>query len=115
MKKITAAITGIHAYVPDYILSNEELEKLVETNDEWIVSRTGIKERRLLKGEDKGVTEMAKVAVERLLEKRGIGPEEIDLVIFCTVTPDKVFPASASFSEKIFACAFVPERKKPSG
>ncbi len=96
MTKINAAITAVASYVPDYILSNEELEKLVETNDEWIVSRTGIKERRLLKGEDKGVTEMAKVAVERLLEKRGIGPEEIDLVIFCTVTPDKVFPASAN-------------------
>ncbi len=96
MAKINAAITAVASYVPDYVLTNKELEKLVDTNDEWITSRTGIKERRILKGEDQGVTEMAKVAVQRLLEKRGIGPEEIDLVIFCTVTPDKVFPASAN-------------------
>lgn len=96
MSKITAAITAVASYVPDYILSNKELEKLVDTTDEWITSRTGIKERRILKGEGKGVTEMAKVAVAKLLEKRGISAEEIDLVIFCTVTPDKIFPASAN-------------------
>ena len=96
MTKITAAITAVASHVPEYVLSNKELEKLVDTNDEWITSRTGIKERRILKGEDKGVTEIAKVAVEKLLQKRGIGPEEIDLVILCTVTPDKVFPASAN-------------------
>ena len=95
MTKTRAAITAVASHVPDYILSNKELEKLVDTTDDWITTRTGIKERRILKGEGKGVTEMAKVAVEKLLEKRGIGPEEIDLVIFCTVTPDKIFPASA--------------------
>jgi len=96
MTKINAAITSVASYVPEDILSNKDLEKMVDTTDEWITTRTGIKERHILKGKDKGVTEMAKVAVERLLEKRGIGPEEIDLVIFCTVTPDKVFPASAN-------------------
>ena len=96
MTKTRAAITAVASHVPDYILSNKELEKLVDTTDDWITTRTGIKERRILKGEGKGVTEMAKVAVEKLLEKRGIGPEEIDLVIFCTVTPDKIFPASAN-------------------
>lgn len=69
---------------------------MVDTNDEWITTRTGIKERHILKGEDKGVTDIAKVAVEKLLAKRGIGPEEIDLVIFCTVTADRIFPASAN-------------------
>ncbi|NQV51865.1 MAG: ketoacyl-ACP synthase III [Flavobacteriales bacterium] len=96
MTKINAAITAVSHHVPDYVLSNKELEKLVDTTDEWITTRTGIKERRILKGEDQGVTEIAKVAVEKLLQKRGIGPEEIDLVIFCTVTPDKIFPASAN-------------------
>ncbi|MEQ9188782.1 MAG: beta-ketoacyl-ACP synthase III [Cryomorphaceae bacterium] len=96
MTKINAAITAVSHHVPDYVLSNKELEKLVDTTDEWITSRTGIKERRILKGEDQGVTEIAKVAVEKLLQKRGIGPEEIDLVIFCSVTPDKTFPASAN-------------------
>lgn len=96
MTKIKAAITAVAHHVPDYVLTNAELEKTVETTDEWITTRTGIKERRILKGEDQGVTEIAKVAVEKLLKKRGIGPEEIDLVIFCTVTPDKVFPASAN-------------------
>lgn len=96
MTKLKAAITSVASHVPDYVLTNAELEKMVDTTDEWITTRTGIKERRILKGEGKGVTEMAKVAVEKLLEKRGIGPEEIDLVIFCSVTPDKIFPASAN-------------------
>ena len=96
MTKINAAITAIASHLPDYILSNAELEKMVDTTDDWITSRTGIKERRILKGEGKGVTEMAKVAIEKLLKKRGISPEEIDLVIFCSVTPDKIFPASAN-------------------
>lgn len=96
MSKITAAITAVASHVPEYVLSNAELEKMVDTTDEWIVSRTGIKERRILKGVDKGVTEIAKVAIQKLLKKRGIGPEEIDMVIFCSVTPDKIFPASAN-------------------
>lgn len=96
MSKTRAAITAVASHVPDYVLTNAELEKMVDTTDEWITTRTGIKERRILKGEGKGVTEIAKVAIEKLLEKRGIGPEEIDMVIFCSVTPDKIFPASAN-------------------
>jgi 3-oxoacyl-[acyl-carrier-protein] synthase III len=95
MSKIHAAITAVNAYVPDYILTNQELEKMVETNDEWIVSRTGIKERRILKG-NLGTSDMGAKAVEGLLKKRGISAEEIDMIIFCTTTPDMVFPASAN-------------------
>jgi len=96
MSKIHAAITAVHGYVPDYIMTNHELETMVETNDEWIVSRTGIKERRILKGEGLGTSDMAVPAVTALLEKRGISAEEIDLIIFCTTTPDFVFPATAN-------------------
>jgi 3-oxoacyl-[acyl-carrier-protein] synthase-3 len=95
MSKVHAAITAVNAYVPEYVLTNKELEGMVETNDEWIVSRTGIKERRILKG-NLGTSDMAAHAVEGLLKKRGIGAEEIDLIIFCTTTPDMVFPASAN-------------------
>ncbi len=94
--KITAAITGVGAYVPDYVLTNEELEKMVDTTDEWIVTRTGIKERRLLKGENQGTSVMAIKAVQQLLEKTGIRPEEVELVICATTTPDLVFPATAN-------------------
>lgn len=96
MTNVRAAITAVASHLPDYILTNAELEKLVDTSDEWITTRTGIKERRILKGEGKGVSEMAKHAVNAVLEKRGIGPEEIDMVIFCTVTADRIFPASAN-------------------
>jgi len=96
MSKIHAAITAVHGYVPDYVLTNHELETMVDTNDEWITSRTGIKERRILKGEGLGTSDMAVPAVKALLEKRGIGAEEIDLIIFCTTTPDFVFPATAN-------------------
>jgi 3-oxoacyl-[acyl-carrier-protein] synthase-3 len=96
MSKIHAAITAVHGYVPDYVLTNHELETMVETNDEWITTRTGIKERRILKGEGLGTSDMAVPAVKALLEKRGIGAEEIDLIIFCTTTPDFVFPATAN-------------------
>jgi 3-oxoacyl-[acyl-carrier-protein] synthase-3 len=96
MSKIHAAITAVHGYVPDYILTNKELESIVDTTDEWIVSRTGIKERRILKGEGLGVSDMAVHAVNGLLEKRGISAEELDLIIFCTTTPDLPFPASAN-------------------
>ena len=95
MSKVHAAITAVNAYVPEYILTNKELEGMVETNDEWILSRTGIKERRILKG-NLGTSDMATPAVEGLLKKRGIKAEEIDLIIFCTTTPDMVFPASAN-------------------
>ncbi|GAA4420402.1 ketoacyl-ACP synthase III [Nibrella viscosa] len=91
-----AAITGIHAHVPDYVLTNAELERMVETNDEWITTRTGIKERRILKGEGMGTSHMAAKAVEGLLEKTNTKPEEVDLLICATTTPDFVFPATAN-------------------
>lgn len=96
MQKIHAAITAVGGYVPDYVLTNAELETMVDTNDEWIQSRTGIKERRILKGEGKGTSDMAAAAIEQLLAKRGISPLEIDLVICATTTPDMQFPATAN-------------------
>ncbi|MGF7081366.1 beta-ketoacyl-ACP synthase III [Mucilaginibacter sp. UYCu711] len=104
MSKITAAITAVNGYVPDYILTNAELSTMVDTNDEWITTRTGIKERRILKGEGLGTSDLAVPAVQGLLKKRSIGAEEIDLIIFCTTTPDMPFPATAnSFAHKIGA------------
>ncbi|MCD8741946.1 ketoacyl-ACP synthase III [Mucilaginibacter roseus] len=104
MTKIRAAITAVGGYVPDYVLTNKELETMVDTNDEWITSRTGIKERRILKGEGLATSDLAVPAVKQLLEKRGIGAEEIDLIIFCTTTPDYPFPATANlFADKIGA------------
>lgn len=88
MTKITAAITAIGSYVPDFVLSNQVLETLVDTNDEWITTRTGIKERRLLKEEGKGTSYMAIKAAQNLLEKANLDPKEIDLVIMATATPD---------------------------
>jgi 3-oxoacyl-[acyl-carrier-protein] synthase III len=96
MNKIRAAITGVGGYVPDYILSNKELETMVETTDEWITSRTGIKERRILKGENQGVSVMAIEAVKNLLTKTNTDPKEIDLIIFATITADMTFPATAN-------------------
>src|ERR1700677_1729109 len=96
MQKIHAAITAIGGYVPDYVLNNAELEKMMDTTDEWIQSRTGIKERRILKGEGKGSSDMAVEAVKNLLEKRGISPSEIEMVICATTTPDMQFPATAN-------------------
>jgi len=95
MKKITAKISGIAGYVPDYILTNKELEKYVDTNDEWITTRTGIKERRILKGEGLGTSDLAVEAVKQLLKKTSTSVDEIDLIICCTVTPDMVFPSTA--------------------
>jgi 3-oxoacyl-[acyl-carrier-protein] synthase-3 len=94
MGKITAAITGVQGYVPDYIMTNEELSTIVDTSDEWITSRTGIKERRIMK--DGASSDMAAAAVSELLEKKGIDPLEIDLVIIGTVTPDYPFPSTAN-------------------
>ena len=91
-----AAITGIHGYVPDYVLTNAELERMVDTNDEWITSRTGIKERHILKGEGMGSSHMGAKAVAGLLEKLNVKPEEIDLLICATTTPDYVFPCTAN-------------------
>lgn len=88
MNSITAAITAVGGYVPDFVLSNEVLETLVETNDEWITSRTGIKERRLLKESGKGTSFLAIKAAQDLLERGNIDPKEIDLVIMATATPD---------------------------
>ena len=88
MNKITAAITAVGSYVPDFVLSNQVLETLVDTNDEWITSRTGIKERRLLKEEGQGTSFMAIKAAQNLLEKANLDPKDIDLVIMATATPD---------------------------
>lgn len=94
MGKITAAITGVHGYVPDYIMTNEELSTIVDTSDEWIQTRTGIKERRIMK--DGATSDMAARAVKALLEKKNINPLEIDLVIVGTVTADYPFPSTAN-------------------
>ncbi len=94
--KTTAAITAIGGYVPDYVLTNAELEKMVDTSAEWIESRTGILERRILKGEGLGTSDMAVKAIEELLKKRGISALDIDLIIVGTVTPDLVFPSTSN-------------------
>ncbi|MEJ7644436.1 MAG: beta-ketoacyl-ACP synthase III [Chryseolinea sp.] len=96
MTKIRAAITGVGGYVPDYVLTNKELETMVDTSDEWITSRTGIKERRILKGVDQGVSVMGIAAVEQMLAKTKTDPKEIDVLIFATVTADMTFPATAN-------------------
>ena len=95
MTKLRAAITGVGGHVPDYILTNEELSTMVDTNDEWITSRTGVKERRILKG-DKGTSDMAAKAVKQLLEKTNTDPLDVDLIIVATVTPDYFFPTTAN-------------------
>ncbi len=97
-----AAITGINGYVPEYILNNEELSRMVDTTDEWIMTRIGIKERRILKGVGAGTSDMAVEAIRGLLEKTNTKPEEIDLLICATVTPDMQFPATANIiSDKL--------------
>lgn len=102
MTKIRAAITGVNGWVPEYVLNNQELEKLVDTTDEWILTRTGIKERRILKGEGLGTSDMATEAINGLLQKTNTSPDEIDLLICATVTPDMQFPATANIiSDKV--------------
>lgn len=96
MSKITAAITSVGGYVPEFRLTNALLETMVDTNDEWIRTRTGIEERRILKGEGLATSDMAVPAVLEICKKRGISPEEIDCVIVGTVTPDMVFPSTAN-------------------
>ena len=96
MNKIKAAITGVGGYVPDYVLTNQELETMVDTSDEWITSRTGIKERRILKGENQGVSVLGIAAVNDMLAKTKTDPKEIDCIIFATVTADMTFPATAN-------------------
>jgi len=98
MSKITAAITAVGAYVPDEILSNKDLEKMVDTNDEWIFSRTGIRERRILKDPSLGTSYMAIKAAQDLIQKSNINPEEIDLVILATISPDMPVAATAVYT-----------------
>ena len=96
MSKITAAITAVGGYVPEDILTNKDLETMVDTTDEWIKTRTGIEERHILRAPGSGTSDLGVGAVEDLLRKRGISAEEIDLLICCTVTPDMAFPATAN-------------------
>ena len=104
MTKITAAITAVNAWVPPDILSNKDLVTMVDTTEEWIMSRTGINERHILKGEGLGSSDMAVQAILPLLKKRGIGADEIELIICATTTPDMQFPATANIiADKIGA------------
>ncbi len=96
MGKITAAITGVGGFVPDYILTNDELSRMVDTTDEWIMTRIGIKERRILKGEGLGTSDIAVRAVNELLRKTNTNPNEVDMLICGVVTPDMQFPATAN-------------------
>ena len=96
MSKKYATITGVHGYVPDYVLTNKELETMVDTNDEWIQSRTGIKERRILKKEGWAASDMGVEMVKGLLEKTNTKPEEVDMLICATITGDRVFPDTAN-------------------
>ena len=96
MSKKLATITGVHGYVPDYILTNQELETMVDTNDEWILSRTGIKERRILKKEGWAASDMGAEMVKGLLEKTNTKPEEVELLICATITGDRIFPDTAN-------------------
>ncbi len=101
-KIIKAAITGIGGYVPDYVLTNEEISRMVDTSDEWIMTRIGIKERRILKGEKMGTSDMAQRAVEELFRKTNTKPEDVDMLIWCGVTPDMPFPSTANIiSDKV--------------
>ena len=97
MSKITAAITAVGKYVPDYVLTNKELETMVDTNDEWITTRTGIKERRILKDKTKGTSFLGIKAAENLISKTNINPEEIDLIIVATATPDMQAASTAAY------------------
>lgn len=96
MEKINAIITGIGGYVPDYILTNEELSRMVDTSDEWIMTRVGIKERRILTEEGLGTSYLARKAAKQLIAKTGVDPDTIDALIVTTTTPDYKFPSTAS-------------------
>ena len=98
MSKISAAITAVGAYLPEYVLTNQILETMVDTNDEWITSRTGIKERRILKGEGRGTSYMAIKAAQDLINKKGLDPKDIELVIVATATPDMQAAATAAYT-----------------
>ena len=97
MSKITAAITAVGGYVPDYVLSNQILETMVDTNDEWITARTGIKERRILKDKDKGTSFLAIQAAKDLLKKNNTDPKEIDMIVMATATPDMPVAVTGSY------------------
>ena len=96
MEKLNAVITGVGGYVPDYVLTNDELSRMVDTTDEWIMTRIGVKERRILNEEGLGTSYMARKAAKQLLQKTGVNPDEIDAVVVCTTTPDYHFPSTAS-------------------
>ena len=96
MEKINAVITGVGGYVPDYILTNDEISKMVDTNDEWIMTRIGVKERHILNEEGLGSSYMARKAAKQLMKKTGANPDDIDLVVVATTTPDYHFPSTAS-------------------
>lgn len=96
MRQINAVITGVGGYVPDYVLTNEELSRMVDTSDEWITTRVGIKERRILKEEGLGSSYMARKAAKQLLQKTGVDPDTIDALLLSTTTPDYAFPSTAS-------------------
>lgn len=96
MEKINAVITGIGGYVPDYVLTNDEISKMVDTNDEWIMTRIGVKERRILNEEGLGTSYLARKAAKQLMQKTGVNPDEIDVVLVATTTPDYHFPSTAS-------------------
>ena len=96
MEKINAVITGVGGYVPDYVLTNEELSRMVDTTDEWIMTRIGVKERRILNEEGLGTSYMARKAAKQLMQKTGANPDDIDAVVVCTTTPDYHFPSTAS-------------------
>ena len=96
MEKINAVITGIGGYVPDYVLTNDELSRMVDTTDEWIMTRIGVKERRILNEEGLGTSYMARKAAKQLILRTGVNPDEIDAVVVCTSTPDYHFPSTAS-------------------
>ncbi len=96
MSKVNAKITGVGGFIPEYILTNEELSRMVDTSDEWIMTRIGIKERHLIKDEGRGTSYLASKAVENLLEKTGVNAEEIDLIVVATISPDHAFPSTAA-------------------
>lgn len=96
MEKINAVITGVGGYVPEYVLTNDELSRMVDTNDEWIMTRIGVKERRILNEEGLGTSYMARKAAKQLMKKTNSNPDDIDAVIVCTTTPDYHFPSTAS-------------------
>ena len=96
MEKINAVITGVGGYVPDYVLTNDEISRMVDTNDEWIMTRIGVKERRILNEEGLGSSYMARKAAKQLMQRTGADPDDIDLVIVATSTPDYHFPSTAS-------------------